>query len=118
MRRLICILLLMCLPLQSFAFQVGSSAAGTDMSFAHEILHDEKVQHHHDDDGSVHYDDSAESAQHIQDHSCSQQPVGFWVPKMASPPEQRMSVTVREFSRFIPDPFLDSPLRPPARALG
>ena len=118
MRRLICILLLMCLPLQSFAFQGGSSASGPDMTFAHEILHDEQVQHHHDDDGSVHYDNSEESAQHIQDHSCSQQPAGFWMPKRASPPEQLVSVAVLEFYRFIPDPYLDSPLRPPARALG
>lgn len=118
MRRLICILLLMCLPLQSFAVQGGSLLFESDSSLAHELAHDERVQHHHEDDGSVHYDDSNESAQHIQDHSSSPQPAYLPIPKLPAAPEQLVSVAKTEFARFIPEPFLDGPLRPPAPTLG
>ncbi|MGZ9043961.1 MAG: hypothetical protein ACXW24_05960 [Telluria sp.] len=118
MRRFICILLLLCLPLQSFALQGGSLLFGSDSSMAHEIAHEEQVQHHHDDDGSLHYDDSDESAKHLADHSASPEPAGLSVPELSAGPEQLVSVTKPEFSRFIPDPYLDSPLRPPARTLG
>jgi hypothetical protein len=117
-RRFICILLLMCLPLQSFALQGGSFLFGSDASMAHEMDHDDHVQHHHEDDGSVHYDDSDESAQHLQYDSTSPQPAGLSVPKLPAAPEQLVSVMKPEFSRFIPEPYLDGPLRPPAPALG
>ncbi|NML63450.1 hypothetical protein HHL21_20620 [Massilia sp. RP-1-19] len=118
MRRLICIALLMCLPLQSFALQVGALLSGGGANMAHQIEHDNHVQHHHDGDGSVHYDDSDESAQHAQDHTCSPQPADLSVPKLPSAPEQLVSVLKAEFSRFIPDPYLDDPLRPPSPAPG
>ena len=118
MRRLICLLLLMCLPLQSFALHGVSLVRGGDAGLAHEIAHDEQVQHHHEDDGSIHYDSSDESAQHIQDHSCSQQALYLPAPQLARHPEQLISVTKPEFARFIPEPFLDGPLRPPSPALG
>lgn len=119
MRRLICILLLMCLPLQSFALQAGSFVFGAGVNLAHEIAHEEKIQHHHHEvDNSVHYDDSDESAQHALDHSSCQQPAGVWTSTLPSSPDQVVSVSAPEFSCFIPDPYLDSPLRPPARPLG
>lgn len=118
MRRLICILLLMCLPLQSFALQGGSMLFGTDASLEHEIAHDDHVPHHHDGDGSLHYDDSEESSEHVQDHSNCSQPADLSVPKLPVAPEQLVSLVKLEFSRFIPDPYLDGPLRPPSPALG
>ncbi|MBZ2209780.1 hypothetical protein [Massilia soli] len=119
MRRLICLLLLMCLPLQSFALQAGSFVFGADVNLAHEIAHEEQIQHHHhDNDDSVHYDDSDESAQHTLDHSNCQQPAGVWISKQPPSPDQLGSITAPEFSCFIPDPYLDSPLRPPVLALG
>lgn len=120
MRRLICLLLLVCLPLQSFALQSGALlyARAGDYSISHQVDHAEGVEHHHDDNGSVHYDDSAESVQHIQDHSWSSQPAFLSVPYQALPPQQSGSPVDDAVARFIPDPFVDSPLRPPASSLG
>ena len=119
MRRLICLLLLMCLHLQSFALQAGAAMSGDTVNVAHEVAHEENIQHHHhDDDGSLHYDNSDESAQHTLDHSNCQQPAGVWISTLPPTPDQVVSVTAPEFSCFIPDPYLDSPLRPPALALG
>lgn len=118
MRRLLCILLLLCLPLQSFAMHGGALAFGSDAGLVHDLAHDERVQHHHEADGSVHYDDSDESAQHVQDHSTSPQAADIILSKMPAVPERLVSVLKAEFSRFIPEPFLDSPLRPPSPTLG
>lgn len=118
MRRLICILLLMCLPLHSFATQGGALLLGSNASIAHELEHDEGLHHHHDD-GSVHYDDSDESHDHIQDHSASSpQPAGLSVLSLPTAPPQLISSLKIDFSHFIPEPFLDGPLRPPSLTLG
>ncbi|MGZ8293730.1 MAG: hypothetical protein ACXWVG_11855 [Telluria sp.] len=118
MRRLICILLLLCLPLQSFAMHGGALAFGSDADLVHDAAHDDRIEHHHDTDGSIHFDDSDESAQHVQDHSHSPHAVDIILAKLPAAPEQLVSVLKAEFSRFIPELFLDSPLRPPSPALG
>lgn len=120
MRRLICILLLLCLPLHSFAMQGGALLLGSagEISIVHELEHDERVEHHHDDNGSVHYDDSDESAQHIQDHSSSPQPAYLTGPNLPLAPMQLACAAQDAVVHFIPTPFLDSPLRPPAPSLG
>ena len=75
MRRLICILLLLCLPLQSFAAQGGALLSGSlaGQAIAHELDHAAEIEHNHEDDGSVHYDDSDESVQHSHESSASLQ---------------------------------------------
>lgn len=118
MRRLICIFLLMCLSLQSFALHAAAPSFGSDTGMAHELDHDNGVRHHHEDDGSVHYDNSDESAQHIQDHSTSAQAGDMATTRLFTAHEHLVLVVKTEFSRFIPEPYLDSPLRPPAPALG
>jgi hypothetical protein len=118
MRRLFCILLMFCLPLQGFAMQWSSAIQVEDVSFAHEILHEEHVSHHHEDDGSIHFDASEESVQHVQDHFCSPQPGGFFVPELVTAPARLVeTLSVAEVT-FIPDPMLEQPLRPPASTLG
>lgn len=109
MRRLLCILLMFCLPLQGFAMQG---------SFAHEILHEEHVSHHHEADGSIHFDASDESVQHVQDHSCSTQPGGLFFPALAPTPAQLVETVAIGEVAFIPDPMLEHPHRPPALSLG
>lgn len=121
MRQLICILLLLCLPLQSFALPGGSllfvSANGNGMS--HALEHDEGIQHHHhDDNGSVHYDDSDESLQHIHDHSSSPQLAFLAVQFQPIAPVLSAPAVDGGVTQFIPAPFLDAPLRPPAPSLG
>lgn len=121
MRRLICILLLICLPLQSFAMQGGALPFGTtsDRDVTHALAHAEEIEHHHhEDDGKVHYDNSEESVQHIQDHSSSAQIAYLAEPFQQMAPEQLASEGGDAVPRYIPDPFLDNPLRPPVPSLG
>lgn len=89
-----------------------------DVGFAHELLHDEHVSHHHEDDGSIHFDASEESVQHVQDHSCSPQPAGLFVPELVTAPVQLVETISATEVNFIPDPMLEHPHRPPAFALG
>jgi hypothetical protein len=119
-RRLICILLLLCLPLQSFAVQGGALlfVSTSGQGIGHELDHAAEIEHHHDDDGSVHYDGSEESAQHIEDHSSCAQVAFLAVPFQSIAPEQGACAADGALARFIPDPCLDSPLRPPAPTLG
>lgn len=120
MRRLICILLLLCLPLQSFAVQGGAMlfASAGGQSIAHELEHAAEIEHHHDDDGSVHYDDSDESAQHIDDYPSSTQVAHLAVPFQPVAPERLAGAVNDAQACFIPDPVPDNPLRPPAPSLG
>jgi len=89
-----------------------------DLDISHELLHDEGVSHHHDDDGSIHFDASEESAQHVQDHSCASQPAGLFVPELIAAPIQLVETITLSENLFIPDPMLEQPHRPPAPALG
>lgn len=87
-------------------------------TFAHEVLHDEHVSHHHEDDGSIHFDASDESIQHVQDHSCSPQPGGLFIPQILRAPDQLIEVLMIDPITHIPDPMLELPHRPPALTLG
>jgi hypothetical protein len=108
----------MLLPLQSFAMQWGRMLSGETTSLSHEAAHDAQVQHHHDDDGSVHYDDSDESAQHLHDHAVSAHSAVLAGPQLAAAPLPLIGTVRPDFSAFIPDPALDSLLRPPAATPG
>ncbi len=94
------------------------SAGEIEFSVAHESAHEDGTEHHHDADGAVHYDHSDESARHIHDHSSSPQLAFLAAPLAALAPQPANRATEDAMARFIPDPFLDSPLRPPADALG
>lgn len=119
MHRLICILLLICLPLQSFAMQGGLlAAASAGQGMAHSLAHAEEIAHHHEHDGSVHYDDSAESVQHLQDHSSSSQAAYPTAPFQPAVQAQLAGAAGDHVAFHIPDPFLGSALRPPAPAPG
>jgi hypothetical protein len=113
-RRLLCIFLLMLLPLHSFAMQSGRLSAGGLFNIAHEIEHLEATSHHHDDDGSVHYDDSGESATHSADHAASQQSASLPSGTMPSLLIEPYTIKLFEPAYSISDPFLEDPQRPPA----
>lgn len=116
MRRLFCLLLLICLPLQSFAAQIGGvrlAGSGT----AHQLDHANHVYHHHHHDGKVHYDESDQSVQHSHEPSAT---VQHFLPKAAA---LFIPLTVSLAERgdpvsCIPHPYLDDPQRPPAFAPG
>ncbi len=118
MRRLVYLLLLFCLPLYGFALQGGQPHAYGAESFTHEVEHEQGLQHHHEDDGSIHYDESDKSLAHAQDHSSSAQPFGFHVPSLTAPAERQVSVLAPFIVHAPPDPFLDGPRKPPRPAPG
>jgi hypothetical protein len=113
-RRFLCIFLLMLLPLQSFAVQGGWFAPGGAYDIAHELEHLEGTSHHHDDDGSIHYDDSGESDKHFAEHSASSQYTAA-LPSLSDPflALDIISLVHSESSQYIPDPVPERPQRPP-----
>lgn len=125
MRRLLHILLLLCLPLYGFAMQGGLPQAPGAASplqpamLLHELEHEQGVaHHHHEEDGSVHYDDSDESREHAQEHSSSTQPAGFGHARLAIPFARPVDTPGFYVARRVPEPFLDGPHRPPSFAPG
>jgi len=118
-RRILHILLLLCLPLYGFAMQGGLPPAADAVSLAHEMEHEMGVQHHHhDDDSSIHYDASDASLDHAHEHSSSPQPVGFGLPRPVLPAEPPVSEPGSYIAQAVPEPFLDGPHKPPASAPG
>lgn len=116
MRRFFCLLLLICLPLQSFPLQ-GKQLLSADI--AHELQHDQGVQHHHGDDGEIHYDSSDESAQHAVDSAGTSGSAWSPAPHLAPMPAAPLRLLVLvEPGQWVPDPQLDSPDKPPAPSLG
>lgn len=117
MRRLLCLFLLICLPLHSFAMQLGGVHALIGSGLVHEVVHDQGIEHHHDQDGSIHYDQSDESEQHVQEHCGAAQfilPVSFSATLPGTPQGERPLVR----PTFIPHPHLEDPDRPPVPAPG
>jgi hypothetical protein len=113
---------MLCLPLQTLALQwePAFAADSVTVSLAHALEHAEHVEHHHEADGSIHYDDSEESAQHMHmhDHLCGAQfCMVDGVPQL-TPPSQVGREAWAEPAFHVPNPFLDNPQRPPALALG
>lgn len=124
-RRLLCLLLLICLPLQSFALQMEDVARMTPAGVAHELDHlQERLHHHHADDddsdaeGAVHYDNSEASIEHTEKHGhcCAQ----LLLKPLAAPflPFEAAFATGGEPVLSTPHPYLDGPQRPPSFAPG
>jgi len=119
LRRIVYILLLLCLPMYGFAMQGSLPPVADAVSLIHELEHDEGIHHHHhEDDGSIHYDESDASLDHAHEHSSPSQPVGFGLPHLVLPPEQPVSELGPYVAQAVPEPFLDGPHRPPASSLG
>jgi hypothetical protein len=104
------------LVVASVVFQ-SMAAAGQLIAHAadgveHLLMHAEKAPHHHDDDGSLHEDDSDQSARHLQSDNALNLVA---LPSLAAtglqqaPPLAVTSSSVLE----VPPPVLDGPNRPP-----
>ncbi len=118
MRRLVCLLLLICLPLQSFAWR-NDNLQPAQSGLAHGIAHAEaQLHHHHDEDGSVHFDDSDESLKHSGEHSCATQ-CSLISGELTKFAQLKVSLAHAQAPpSALPNPFLDDPQRPPAFAPG
>jgi hypothetical protein len=102
----------MLIPLHSFATQGGLLSTG-GFDIAHELEHLDGTSHHHNDDGSIHYDESGESDQHLAEHSASSP--AATLPSLSSlqiTPDL-LTVIRSEFGQYIPDPVPERPQRPP-----
>ncbi len=114
MRRLVCLLLCLILPLQALALQGGWSQQGEAFDLAHEIAHQQGTSHHHEDSGSIHYDESPESAQHLADHEACQSSASLLPAVLALPGFSPASVNIDHSGRYVPDRFPECPQRPPS----
>lgn len=111
-RRLLCLLLLLVLPLQTLAAG-GLLPTGNAHGLAHEIDHLKGTHHHHEEDGSIHYDESGESATHLAEHSPSQPSAtlpSFHAPQTVVP---LYVVAAAPPPHSLPDPVPERPQRPP-----
>ena len=117
MRRLLCLLLLICLPLQSFASQIAGLRSLALAGLAHEIERSAEL-HHHDVDGSTHYDESDKSVTHAEEHSTSAQFVLLRGADLRFNLSQDPLADYPDSVSFVPDPCLDDPQRPPSSAPG
>lgn len=118
MRQLFCLLLLICLPLQSFAMQLGGVQRFDAAGLSHEFEHVQDLHHHHEADGTVHYDDSEASIEHTDDRSpCSQH--SLLKPSTVLFDHIAVSRAARaDLVQYIPLPYLEEPQRPPSFAPG
>lgn len=83
----------------------------------HETAHADDL-HHHEEDGSVHYDVSADSLEHADEHSACLQ---FSLLALNGTVFGAKPVSLGDYpdpASYLPNPFLDAPQRPPAFAPG
>jgi hypothetical protein len=118
LRRIVRLLLLLCLPLYGFAMPGSLPPVAGAAALAHQLEHNQGVHHHHEADGSIHYDESDQSLDHAQEHCSPLQPIGFGAARALIHPQQPVLEPGSYLNRFSPAPFLDGPHRPPAPAPG
>jgi hypothetical protein len=113
-RRLVCIFLLLILPLHALALQGGWSPGGNAFDLAHEMAHHHGDSHHHDEDGSIHYDDSLESAKHLTDSDFCQQTAAMPPPALPLLNLPSSAKNPPHPSAAVPQRFPECPQRPPS----
>lgn len=80
----------------------------------HEVAHHDRVSHHHDNDGSMHYDASTESSQHASDHACCHVTAALpptFFPILDIAPSRFLDTHV---DADLPEGFHERPQRPPS----
>jgi hypothetical protein len=107
--------LLVALLWQSLAMARVGSTVNPLVDLEHATLHWQEKAHHHNDDGSLHLDESRESVQHVAiDHLTASLDMGAhtahrFLPLAAAAPDG-------QHGQPMPDPALDGLLRPPRLA--
>ncbi len=115
-RWLVVLVLAILLPCYGFA-AVGQSLAVTvamaDDDHGHAAAHLTQEAHHHDDDGSFHVDDSAESQQHLHADAWAASPA-LLAAGVTLPQVSERFLTPRSWAESPPPvPFLEGLRRPP-----
>lgn len=88
-------------------------------SLEHVLEHAQEIEHHHhDEDGSVHYDDSQESTEHTQEHAAVSAQCLLDTKCVALEPRRLQTKVVPTFALSVPNPDLEDPQRPPVFAPG
>lgn len=69
-RRALTVLLMLVISLQAHFAAAGVGMHGNGADLKHLTVHDDRVAHHHHEDGSVERDNSDASKQHLSQQSC------------------------------------------------
>jgi hypothetical protein len=111
-RPAIILAMLIALLWQSVAMARIGSMVNPLLDLEHATLHWQETAHHHDDDGSLHLDESRESVQHVAiDHLNASLDMGAQTAHGLLP---LGSATPNGLQRqAVPNPALDGLLRPP-----
>lgn len=112
MRRLVCLLMLMLLPLHGFAAQTGALHEHA-YNIAHELDHANGVSHHHAPDGTIYYDQSDESVQHASELPAFSQVAALPSMLPTHPVMAFRSIVSSPPVLLIPDGIVTLPIRPP-----
>jgi hypothetical protein len=102
------------LPLQSFALQGSRNSSASAFDISHEVDHLVGAAHHHDDDhGSIHYDNSGESAHHFAEHAAGTACIAL--PSTTIPPRlvDVSTAVIPAPGHYLPEPFPERLQRPP-----
>lgn len=111
-RTFVLVAMLFAMLWQSVALARIGSTVNALADTGHAALHWQELDHHHHDDGSYHFDDSKESAQHmVTDHLSASLAV-------VATPAHRFAVFASTAPGMLretraPNPTLDGLLRPP-----
>lgn len=115
MRRLLILILVCLLPLQSLHAAVGAWLdEGHDQHEMHWVDHEHGVSHHHLGDGQVQQDASDESQQHMGDHAlCHVATAVLTSAPITFAPQGRDDGPMTLPELRPSDPDLEAPIRPP-----
>lgn len=112
-RRLIALLLTLCLCWQSLAFAGAEVLVRKGAAQQHALMHFEgQPHHHHDQHGGVHKDSSGASTQHAMDDACMFCPALLQDLDL-SLPTMRPDAPVEALATEPPLPYLPALERPP-----
>ncbi|MDX1668788.1 MAG: hypothetical protein R3194_05180 [Limnobacter sp.] len=118
MRRLICLLLLFCLPFQAVGVLAFETHNSHHEDIVHSVAHDNLQAHHHLVDGTIAFDQSEGSSEHLSDHAVYHAVTfAMLLSSVEVFPMSVDNIRVEDFSTFISDRSPDGLLRPPKTIL-
>jgi hypothetical protein len=111
-RWLVALILAVLIPCYGFA-AVGESVALVIDETGHALAHYADQAHHHDDEGTVHADDSDESMAHLHGEDWLGSPGLLVDASTIQFPQPADAVPHPAVRQATPPPFIEGPIRPP-----